>query len=194
MPGLACSALFFEHERVETTGSMLTIISGTNRPDNNSVRVARIYSDLLKEAGAEFQILDLRQLPQDFAFNAMYGKTLPEVDRIIDTFIAPVRRFVFIAPEYNGSYPGVLKTFLDCVPPSQFYDKKAALVGVSDGFAGNLRGLDHLTGVLNYLKVDVLSRKPKLSHIGESINGDGALLEERHVSQLKEQVARLLEF
>ena len=43
------------------------------------------------------------------------------------------QKFVIIVPEYNGSFPGVLKTFFDGLKfPSTFTDKNCALVGIYD--------------------------------------------------------------
>ena len=173
---------------------MLSVICGTNRPDSNSEKVARNYCSILQEKGVGSVILKLEDLPNDFAFNAMFGKRLQAVDEAIDKHIRPFDKLVFILPEYHGSYPGVLKTFLDCMGQSDLEGKKAALVGLSDGMAGNLRGLDDLTNVLNFLKVDVLSRKPKLSRVSSSLNEGGAITDERCLRLLNEQIDYFLEF
>lgn len=186
--------VFLNKHLFDRPSRMLSVISGTNRPQNNSEKVTRNYCELLSEMGVEHRILDLQTLPEDFAFNALYGKRLEAVDAIISEYIVPFQKFVFVVPEYNGSYPGVLKTFLDCVPPNHFYEKKAALIGLSDGAAGNQRGLDHLTNVLNYLKVDVLSRKPKLSNITSLLSGTGNFTDERSEKLLREQIEHFLRF
>ena len=173
---------------------MISVICGTNRPDSNTEKVAHNYCKYLTEKGVEFLILKLEDLPNDFGFNAMYGKHQDEVDRVISKHIIDCDKFVFIIPEYNGSYPGVLKTFLDCISPKDLHDKKAALVGLSNGAAGNLLGLDHLTAVLNYLRVDVLSRKPKLSRVGELIGDNDAFTDERSPKILREQIDFFLKF
>lgn len=173
---------------------MISVICGTNRPDSNTEKIARNYCDYLAEKGVDFLILRLEDLPKDFSFNAMYGRHQKEVDAIISKHIEPCDKFVFVIPEYNGSYPGVLKTFLDCVPPKHFRDKKAALVGLSNGAAGNLLGLDHLTGVLNYLRVDVLSRKPKLSKVGGLLDENDDFIDERSPKILREQIDFFVKF
>jgi len=173
---------------------MLSIICGTNRPNSNTEKVAHNYSAILREKGTESLVLKLEDLPNDFAFNAMFGKRLDAVDNAIAMHITPFDKLVFIVPEYHGSYPGILKTFLDCISQDALSDKKAALVGLSEGVAGNLRGLDDLTNVLNFLKVDVLSRKPKLSRISECLAEDGSIMDERSLAILEEQVDRFLDF
>ena len=68
------------------------------------------------------------------------------------------------------------------------------MIGLSDGHAGNLRGQDHLTGVLHYLKMHVHYHKPKLSNISRSFDPTGKLLNEQYMDQLKEHVALISEW
>jgi len=86
---------------------------------------------------------------------------------------------VFISPEYNGSYPGVLKLFLDAISIREyarsFKQKKAALCGVASGRAGNLRGIDHLTGVLNHVGVIVMPNNLPLSSIDKLCDENGEI-------------------
>jgi NAD(P)H-dependent FMN reductase len=72
--------------------------------------------------------------------------------------------------------------------------KKASIVGVSTGQAGNLRGQEHLTGVLNYLKVNVHFNKPKLSLVDKLFNEDKQTLNEKTRERLAESVSQLIEF
>ena len=69
----------------------------------------------------------------------------------------PVRKLVIIVPEYNASFPGVLKAFIDGLTyPGGIQGKKAALVGLSGGGQGGLLAMTHLTDVLMYLGTTVL--------------------------------------
>ena len=69
-------------------------------------------------------------------------------------------KFVFVVPEYNGSFPGVFKAFVDGLKyPASFKDKKCALVGISSGTQGGALALSHLTDIFNYLGMNVLALK-----------------------------------
>ena len=172
----------------------VTIISGTNRPGNNSQHISRFCLEYLKSEGVEVNIFSLEDLPEDFAFNEQYGRRSEKFDKVIKTFIEPVDKFVFVVPEYNGGFPGVLKTFIDCVPPPNWQNKMAALIGLSSGHAGNSRGLDHLTGVLHYLKMEVMALKPKLSNIESLLDENKNLIDERGQKSVKEQMEKLMLF
>ena len=112
--------------------SMITVISATNRAGSKTEVVSKCYDELLKARGVNSQVLSLMDLPRNFAFDELYGHRSREMTLLLEQFIANVDKFLFIIPEYNGSYPGVLKTFIDAIPPRMFKDKKAGIVGVSD--------------------------------------------------------------
>lgn len=173
---------------------MITIISGTNRLENKSLRVARAYKKICEELGCEAQILDLQSVPHDFIFSASYGNENPDFETIVNEFVAPCSKFIFVVPEYNGSFPGMLKGFIDCVKPELWHNKKAAMIGLSAGKAGNLRGLDHLTGVMHYLQVEVLSKKPKLSSFHTLMDASGNLNDGPSIDAMREQVQKFLDF
>jgi chromate reductase, NAD(P)H dehydrogenase (quinone) len=165
---------------------MITIVSGTNRSDSYTEAVARLYHEILSASGEEVQMLSLRELPGNLLESDLYGKRSPELQTIMDKFIVPVNKFVFVVPEYNGSFPGVLKLFIDAVPPRLWKDKKAAIIGVSSGRAGNLRGQEHLTGIFHYLKMHVHYNKPKLSGIEGLMDDQRRIIDEATMKVLVE--------
>ena len=112
---------------------------------------------------------------------------------ITEKYISPAERVVIVAAEYNGSYPGILKAFIDAVHPDHWKGKKAALVGISSGRSGNVRGLEHLTGVLHYLQVEVCSVKPVISGIDGLLAGE-ELNNEETIDVLWQQAERFLAF
>jgi chromate reductase, NAD(P)H dehydrogenase (quinone) len=156
---------------------MITIVSSTNRPNSMSLVVSQAYQQILDSMGAPCQLLDLQILPDDFAGSKMFSYKSEELLLIIQRYLSDADKLVFVIPEYQGSFPGVLKAFLDGVPPHVLRHKKAAIIGVSDGRAGNLRGQDHLTSILHYLKMHVHYSKPKLSDINTVIDPSGQWLQ-----------------
>lgn len=158
--------------------SSITVISGTNREDSHTEKIARHYESVLHAKGERVHYFSLKDLPSDFISSDLYGKRSGAFQQIIDRYVTDQHKFVFVSPEYNGSFAGVLKVFLDAVPPRLWADNKACLVGVSSGRAGNLRGLEHLTNILNYLKVNVYHNKLPISRVDTLMNGVGIKDEE----------------
>ena len=174
---------------------MITIICSTNRENANSRKVSNIYANILKEKGADCKIVDLIDLPRDFIFSALFDNTgqqssFNEIHNVIDNS----EKLVFIVPEYNGSFPGILKAFLDGLKyPDSLKDKTAALVGLSSGSMGGALAISHLTDVLHYFGTIVLPAKPRLSGIGKSFDGE-VLTNELYMKLLEEQATQLIKF
>lgn len=173
----------------------IIIISGTNRSEALSPIVAETYAQLVEKEGLEADIIDLRDLPVDYISTALYGNAgKNEQFNVLRSKMIDADKYVFIVPEYNGSFPGVLKAFIDGLDfPGTFTGKKAALVGVSAGLLGSSHAMSHLTDILNYCGTHVLARKPRLIKIGDYI-ADGNLINESYLSQLKKQLKELINF
>ena len=139
--------------------SELAILSCTNRPGSNTLKVSRIYERILMDRGVSVKLLDMSALPENIAFTETFGRRTESFERLIAEYITVPDKFIFVVPEYNGSFPGILKIFLESMHPRLWADKDACLVGIADGRAGNLRGLEHLTGILQYLKMNVYHNK-----------------------------------
>ncbi|MEP6628329.1 MAG: NAD(P)H-dependent oxidoreductase [Ginsengibacter sp.] len=145
---------------------MYTIISGTNRVGSHTEKVAKEYQRLLAEKNIDAQVISLQNL------NVLDRS--PEIKQLEKDFLIPTKKFIFIVPEYNGSYPGVLKSLIDNSDIKKaWHFKKALLTGVATGRAGNLRGMDHLADVLHYLKMNVHYNKLPISVIDKVMDENG---------------------
>ncbi|MEZ4903089.1 MAG: NAD(P)H-dependent oxidoreductase [Spirosomataceae bacterium] len=71
-------------------------------------------------------------------------------------------KYVFIVPEYNGSFPGALKVFIDGLGyPSELLHKSS----FGRYFRWSARGalaLSHLIDVFNYLGMNTLAQRVKI--------------------------------
>ena len=154
---------------------MITIVCTTNRPDSNTRKVAQLYHDSLKQLGAESQVLDLKEVDVAWIQSSNYGDNAPEFESVVATFVRPIEKIILITPEYNGSFPGYLKFFIDACNHGDWSGKKIALMGLASGRAGNVRGLDHITGIMHYLGSEVYSKKVYLSQINQSLTATGEI-------------------
>lgn len=172
----------------------IVVISSTNRPNSNTLKVSKVYEDILKSKNIDVKILDLRKLPENVAFGEVFGKRTEVYTALLEKYIVNNKKFIFVVPEYNGSFPGILKIFLDSMHPKFWENKDACLVGVSTGRAGNLRGMDHLTGVFNYLKMHVYHNKLPISMVDKILNAEGKFNSEDQVKLCQNQIEGFLEF
>jgi len=173
---------------------MITIIAATNRPNSNTLKVAKYYQQQLKQKGVESNLFSLEHLPIDVLNTDMFGKRSTAFQKIQD-LISNTDKFLFVMPEYNGSYPGVLKVLIDaCNFPDSFYDKKTALVGLSSGKYGNIRGVDHFTGVCHYIHLHILPLRIHIPNIKTELDTDGNLIKEDTVKFTNEQIEKFIKF
>jgi NAD(P)H-dependent FMN reductase len=156
--------------------------------------VAKYYQQQLQAKGAEAGLLSLEQLPANLLETDLYGNRSAEFE-VIQDIITQTDKFLFIIPEYNGSYPGVLKVFVDaCTFPESFYEKKAALVGISSGKYGNIRGIDHFTGVCHYVHLNVMSLKLHIASINKEFDDNGQLIKAETLKFTNEQIDKFIAF
>lgn len=173
---------------------MVTIISGTNRPASNTLKVAKYYQKQLAEKGLETNLLNLQDLPANLIDTDLYGKRSAEFQKIQD-LTSQTSKFLFIIPEYNGSFPGVLKTFIDaCAFPESFFDKKACLVGISSGKYGNIRGIEHFNGVCAYLHLNVMPLRLHISSIKTELDENGQFFKEDTLKFVNQQLDKFIAY
>lgn len=166
---------------------MYVIISGTNRKGSTTLKVAGLYQRILKEKGVQASLVTLEDLD--------LNQRTPEFDQIEHDFLLPADKFIFIIPEYNGSYPGVLKMMIDLSSHRKVWaGKKALLTGVATGRAGNLRGMEHLTGTLNYLEVVVHPNRLPISSIDKLSDDQGNLTDASTLEVINRQIQQFISF
>ena len=165
---------------------MITIISGTNR-DNNTKRVALEYQRFLKEKNVDsrlFALDEYKVFVRDEGFIQMENE-----------FLKPASKFIIIMPEYNGSYPGILKLMIDNTDISKvWWHKKVLLTGVSTGRAGNLRGMDHLTGSLLHMKMLLHPNRLPISVVDKLMDADNHFSNEGTIHAIQVQLDEFLSF
>ena len=158
---------------------MITLIAGTNRKNSRTRFVTDRIHDIVKDKlGQTTHQINLEDLSHDMYNPDMYSADGQHSDlgQVQDESIIPADLWIIVTPEYNGSYSGAIKLFIDALSVRKYADtfrgKKVALVGVAAGRAGNLRGMEHLTGLLNYLGMVVYPDKLPISSVEKVIQED----------------------
>jgi len=180
--------------------SMITIINGTNRTGNLSQIISAFYRDQLLDLGAQDVVyISMEDLPKDIISSMMFtveGRS-SQLTKLQNEVIIPSEKLLFILPEYNGGIPGILKLFIDACSTYKrddcFKRKKVGMLGVASGRAGNLRGMEHLTGVMNYLGAIVMPDKLPISSINSLIT-DQRLTDKATINVLKAHAQSFLDF
>ena len=166
---------------------MYLVISGTNRIDSNTIKVANQYKYLLDQNNIPAKLLSLVGL------NVLERN--PAFKEIEDELLIPAQKFIFISPEYNGSFPGVLKAMFDISDVKKVWaGKKALLTGVSTGRAGNLRGMEDLTGILHFMRVVVHPNKLPISIVDKLFNESGMIGDHATMKAIETQLEEFISF
>lgn len=173
---------------------MITIISGTNREGSNTLKVARILHGLYGEAGAEARLLDLRELPTEVFNPGVYGDKPESFQPFIDQILSSDGVSVVI-PEYNGSFPGVLKYFIDLLPfPESFDLRPVSYVGISAGQFGGLRPVEQLQMIYGYRNAHNYPARVFIPGVGKQLDEDGNLKDPDLLERLRNQCTGFLGF
>ncbi len=174
---------------------MIEIISGTNRPDSNTLKVARVIKGLYDREGRAARILDLQDMPAEVFHPSAYASKPAAFIQLSDRVLNADGLHV-IVPEYNGSYPGVLKYFIDMLKfPESFEHRNVAFTGVAAGVWGAFRAVEQLQMVFGYRNAYVMPERVWLPKIHGLWNADGtAIADEAHAKMLTNQVKGFIQF
>lgn len=174
----------------------ITIVAATSRQDAVTAQMAGFYQSVFAELGVQANILDLKDIPSNLLETTLYKKPKlanQEWDRIQD-LVSATEKFVFIIPEYNGSFPGILKVWVDALQfPVSFKHKKACMLGIADGTQGSAMAMSHFADVLNYVGVHTMALRPRFIHIGKYVR-DGQLQNEEYWQFMRLQAEQFVAF
>jgi chromate reductase len=172
---------------------MITLLSGTNRPDSNTRKVTAQIHQMYQELGVPSQILDLADLPAEIFNPSSYGEKPASFAPFAEA-ITHSQGVVIVTPEYNGSFPGVLKYFLDMLPfPVSFENRPVCLVGLAAGMWGALRSVEQFQAILGYRNAHVYPSRVFIPGVGKVIQ-DGQITDEELLERLKKQAAGFADF
>ena len=165
----------------------IPVILGTTRKGRMSAYAAQfVFGELQKRPGVTTELIDIAQLkiPVDDA-----GETTKD-----PRFAAAMERadaIVIVSPEYNHSFPGLLKHVLDsCL--KEYIHKAAGIVGVSAGVFGGARAIENLQPVLRELGLVSIFWDVNFGAIGKVFDRDGRLLDQAYVGRTDKFLKELM--
>jgi len=182
----------------------LLIFAGSTRALSFNRRLARAAADLATAAGAQVTLLELADfdIPMYNADLEARG-TPPDVLRLKQILHAHPA-WVLCCPEYNGSYPALLKNTLDWASSPvagdpvwsdgtrAFRGKVVGLLSASPGGHGGLRALSHLTPLMLNLECWVAPRSYALGNAREAFDDRGRLLGDARIAGVQAVLTQTL--
>lgn len=172
----------------------ILIISGTNRPDSNALKVAKIAQAHYQRGQIPVDLYSLAEMPREIFDPSSYGSKppswLPVQQRVLDAAGLHV-----ITPEYNGSFPGVLKYFVDMLKfPESFDRKPVAFTGEAAGAWGAIRSVEQLQHIFGYRNAHIYPDRVFIPGIGQKLDPQGKLTDASIDDRLAKQVTGFSEF
>jgi len=148
----------------------IPIILGTSRRGRQSENVARFIFEQTRKR-AETELIDVCKLPMklDDAGEQMkdpaFSATIDRCDGLI-----------IVTPEYNHSYPGLLKHALD-MNLAEYVHKAVGICGVSAGPFGGARVIEALLPVMRELGLVTIFWDVNFGNVQKLFDGQGKLLD-----------------
>jgi chromate reductase len=160
----------------------ILVLAGSTRKESLHRKLAAQAVTALQAAGLDATFADLRDYPlpiYDGDLEAEEGmpaaaKSLKELARDADALL-------IASPEYNGSYPAVLKNAIDWISRPEpgerhlaaFAGKLAGIASASPGPGGGRRVLRQLRELLEMMRVTVIPEELAIARATEALDPEG---------------------
>ena len=156
----------------------IPVILGTTRKGRMSAHAAHfMLGQIEKRDGIKTELIDISKLPMpiDDAGEGIKDPLFSEKMMMADAL-------VIVTPEYNHSFPGLLKHILDsCL--KEYIHKAAGIVGVSAGPFGGVRVIQDLIPVIRELGLVNIFWDVNFGNVNKVFDESGNLLDEAFVSR-----------
>ena len=157
----------------------IPVILGTTRKGRMSEHAARfMVGQIEKRNGVKTELIDISKLPMplDDAGEGIKDPAFSEKMMMADAL-------VIVTPEYNHSFPGLLKHVLDsCL--KEYIHKPAGIVGVSAGPFGGVRVIQDFLPVIRELGLVNIFWDVNFTTVQSRFDESGALVDESFVPRI----------
>ena len=156
----------------------IPVILGTTRKGRMSTHAARFMAEQIRtRTGMTTELIDISELPMpvDDAGEGIKDTRFSEKMAMADGL-------VIVTPEYNHSFPGLLKHVLDsCL--KEYIHKPAGIVGVSAGPFGGVRVIQDFLPVIRELGLVNIFWDVNFGTISKVFDESGNLLDQAFVGR-----------
>ena len=172
------AAFPWEVEMPDPRPLFIPVILGTTRKGRMSEHAARfMVGQIEKRNGVKTELIDISKLPMPID-DAGEGIK----DPLFSEKMAMADGLVIVTPEYNHSFPGLLKHVLDsCL--KEYIHKPAGIVGVSAGPFGGVRVIQDFLPVLRELGLVNIFWDVNFGNVAKVFDESGNLLDQAFVGR-----------
>jgi NAD(P)H-dependent FMN reductase len=165
----------------------MPVILGTTRKGRMSAHAARfMVQQIEKRRNIATELIDISELPMPIddagedIKNAAFSNKMALADAL-----------VIVTPEYNHSFPGLLKHVLDsCL--KEYIHKAAGVVGVSAGPFGGVRAIQDFLPVIRELGLVNIFWDVNFANVASVFDESGKLLDEAFIKRADKFIDELI--
>lgn len=160
------------------------VFAGSTRRDSFHRKLAAQAARQLRNNGVDVTEIDLRNFPMPLYDGDTEAETgLPEAAREFKRLLAANDGLVIASPEYNGSFPAIVKNVIDWATRPEpgeshstaFKGKTVALLSTSPGPGAGRRGLRHLRELFEMIGANVIPEQVAIAKAFQAFGPDGDL-------------------
>lgn len=165
----------------------IPVILGTPRQGRMSEHVARfIVEEVRKRNGVETELIDIRNIPLS---TTDAGESIK--DTTFSSTVMHADGLIIVTPEYNHSYPDLLKHVLD-TNLKEYIHKAVGICGVSAGGFGGTRVIQSLLPVMRELGLVTIFLDGNFSSVQNIFDSSGNLLDQAYIKRVDKFLKELI--
>ena len=165
----------------------IPVILGTTRKGRMSQHAARfMVGEMARRDGIQTELIDISDLPMPIDDA---GESIK--DPAFSRAMAMADALVIVIPEYNHSFPGLLKHVLDsCL--KEYIHKAAGIVGVSAGPFGGTRAIQDFLPVIRELGLVNIFWDVNFGNVSQVFDEAGNLIDQAFVPRANKFLNELI--
>lgn len=156
----------------------LAVFCGSVRMGRKSPLVAKYITEEFKNSGAAISVTYIDLAEHNLPIMQERRGQHPNLPAVVDKLgqlLDDADAFVFVTPEYNGGYPGVLKNALDYFL-DEFRKKPIGVISVSSGRMGGNHAWRALAALFMRIGAFVAPARFHVAEVGKAFNDDGEVV------------------
>jgi|TARA_R100001163_G_C5066398_1_gene204794 NAD(P)H-dependent FMN reductase len=149
---------------------------------------------LYAERNVKAKVVSLEDFPLADVVGGKYGKEITSIKKFREP-ILEADGIIFVIPEYNGGFPGILKMFIDYLPfPGAFEKMPMAFVGEASGAFGALRPVEQFQMIANYRNALQFPERVFIPRVSKEFDPETGLVDDFKQKLLDSQVENFIKF
>lgn len=179
----------------------LVAFAGSHRKGSLNVQLIHAAAEMARALGAEVEVLDLGAMKMPIFDEDLEAEGTPANATLFKEKLKAADGFLIATPEYNSTYPALLKNVVDWASrPAEgegtlaaFKGKACGLLAASPGTFGGMRALPQLRNLLANIGVHVVPTNLGLCAADQAFDDSGKLKDAATASRLEAVVKQTME-